>query len=107
MTSSELYHVYTELSELMKEHHLKDALPKIEKIRSFINRLYHEVKEEELSVLEEIECPSEEDSVHTSDEEFVAAEDSIELATSAESESNSDSDSECESGCNCEACKTC
>lgn len=101
MTSVELYQIYTEIDAVMKEHHLKDALPRLEVLKLHVGKLYHDVKDEEQAIDDEDE--SSEDEVPTpSDEEFVAADDSIEYDSS---DSSSDSDSH-EEACNCTACIT-
>lgn len=102
MTSSEIYHIYTEIDQIQKEHHLKDALPRLAGLKTFVGRLYHETREEEIAQSEELELPSEEDQPTPSDEEFVAAEDSIDYEDGDSSDSDSDS---CDSACTCEACK--
>jgi hypothetical protein len=102
MTASEIYHIYSEIDLAIQEHHLKDALPRLEALKKFAGELYHEVRKEEIEVEEEGLSRSADSTPRTSDEEFVAGENSIDYE---DSESESDSDSECSEGCTCEACQ--
>ena len=123
MTTSEVKFIVTELDDIMKMHHLKDALPKIKELRSFCSQMYKEMKEEELEILNDEKEVSEDSEPHTSDEEFVAGEGEIDYASESslpdleepkessdsedESDSEDSSDCECEEGCACQACKYC
>ena len=100
MTSSEIFGIYTKIELIMQEHHLKDAMPKLAKLKDEVGKLYHDVRQDEIDHAEDAE-PSEEEKPTTSDEEFVAGEDSIEYDSS---DSSSDDSSDCEEGCTCEAC---
>lgn len=107
MTSAEIFHIYTKLSEVMDQHHLKDALPMLKELKEFVGEMYKEIKEEEKEMEESLLSRSDEDLPTPSDEEFIASEESIDYESEPSSQSQEDSECSEGSSCSCEACKSC
>jgi hypothetical protein len=118
MTTTEVKYIISELDDLMKMSHLKEALPRMDNLKEFCTQMYKELKEEEIELANDQENVSEDSEPHTSDEEFVAGEGEVDYASESdlpelkepeESDSDSDDSSSCsgEEGCTCEACKNC